>query len=180
VDRDTKLRVVGTGFGFTEGPVWDQAGSSTSVTKPQQDYPPPSRRQEGGSDCSRRSRRQHFRRQYRLIDCASVLRAIIEVTLTEKQNLADHYNGKKLTVQTIDRWAGRGVVFHGSELGIWLRRKAGDSIQGVYRLDAKGNVQLPPRIWCQAERLAFSPEASTSMSTTAKRNIRLRLLPRRT
>lgn len=26
VDRDAKLRVVGTGFGFTEGPVWDQAG----------------------------------------------------------------------------------------------------------------------------------------------------------
>ena len=26
VDHNTKLTVVGTGFGFTEGPVWDQAG----------------------------------------------------------------------------------------------------------------------------------------------------------
>src|SRR6202021_4113803 len=26
VDHDAKLSVVGTGFGFTEGPVWDQAG----------------------------------------------------------------------------------------------------------------------------------------------------------
>lgn len=54
VDRNTTLRVVGTGFGFTEGPVWDQAGFLyVSERNYQQDLPAPSRRQEGGSDCAR-------------------------------------------------------------------------------------------------------------------------------
>ncbi len=33
LDRDAKLYLVAGGFGFTEGPVWDEAGFSTSATK---------------------------------------------------------------------------------------------------------------------------------------------------
>ena len=31
VDHNAKLSVVGTGFGFTEGPVWDEAGFLLSL-----------------------------------------------------------------------------------------------------------------------------------------------------
>ena len=81
VDRDTKLRVVGTGFGFTEGPVWDQAGflyvSDETINKIYRLHPDGKKEEVialGDPDGNT------FDRQYRLIDCASVLRAIIEVT----------------------------------------------------------------------------------------------------
>src|SRR5580704_3201340 len=85
VDRNAKLSLVGTGFGFTEGPVWDQAGflyvSDETINKIFRLYP------DGNT----------FDRQHRLIDCASVLRAIVEVTPEGKYKvLADHYDGKKL------------------------------------------------------------------------------------
>jgi len=97
VDHNAKLSVVGTGFGFTEGPVWDQAGFlyvSDETTNKIYRLHSNGKQEEvialGDPDGNT------FDRQHRLIDCASVLRAIIEVTPDGKYKiLADRYDGKK-------------------------------------------------------------------------------------
>src|SRR5258708_23546249 len=81
VDHNAKLSVVGTGFGFTEGPVWDLAGflyvSDETINKIYRLHLDGKKEEVialGDPDGNT------FDRQNRLIDCASVLRAIIEVT----------------------------------------------------------------------------------------------------
>src|ERR1700692_75946 len=80
VDHNAKLSVVGTGFGFTEGPVWDERGflyvSDETINKIYRLYPDGKKEEVialGDPDGNT------FDRQHRLIDCASVLRAIIAV-----------------------------------------------------------------------------------------------------
>ncbi len=98
VDHNAKLSVVATGFGFTEGPVWDQAGflyvSDETINKIYRLHPDGKKDEVialGDPDGNT------FDRQHRLIDCASVLRAIIAVTPDGKYKiLADHYDGEKL------------------------------------------------------------------------------------
>src|ERR1700751_5653082 len=98
VDQNAKLSVVGTGFGFTEGPVWDTSGfiyvSDETINKIFRLYPDGKKEEVialGDPDGNT------FDRQHRLIDCASVLRAIIEVTPDGRYKiLADHYDGKRL------------------------------------------------------------------------------------
>ena len=98
IDRNIKLSTVGTGFGFMEGPIWDPAGflyvSDETLDKIFKLYPD-SKKEEftslGDPDGNT------FDRQRRLIDCASILRAIIELTPDGKYTiLADHYEGKIL------------------------------------------------------------------------------------
>jgi gluconolactonase len=96
VDQDTKLEKVATGFGFTEGPMWDAAGflyvSDETINKIFRVYPNGKKEEVialGDPDGNT------FDRQHRLIDCASVLRAIIAVSPDGKYKiLADHYDGK--------------------------------------------------------------------------------------
>src|SRR6516225_5357762 len=98
IDRDAKLQTVAKDFGFTEGPMWDPAGflyvSDETINKIFRVYPDGKREEVialGDPDGNT------FDRHHRLIDCASVLRAIIEVTPDGKYKvLADHYDGKKL------------------------------------------------------------------------------------
>src|ERR1700675_1994049 len=97
IDRHAKLETVATGFGFTEGPMWDPAGflyvSDETINKIYRVYPNGKKEEVialGDPDGNTLDRR------HRLIDCASVLRAIIEVTPDEKYKvLADHYDGKR-------------------------------------------------------------------------------------
>src|ERR1700677_606883 len=94
VDHSAKLSVVATGFGFTEGPVWDQAGflyvSDETINKIYRLHPDGKKEDVialGDPDGNT------YDRQHRLIDCASVLRAIIAVTPDGKYKiLADHYD----------------------------------------------------------------------------------------
>src|SRR6266481_4232368 len=97
IDSDAKLETVATGFGFTEGPMWDPSGylyvSDETINKIFRVFPD-GRKEDvialGDPDGNT------FDRKHRLIDCASVLRAIIEVTPDGKYKiLADHYEGKK-------------------------------------------------------------------------------------
>ena len=77
VDPQAKLETVATGFGFTEGPMWDAAGflyvSDETINKIFRVYPNGKKEEVialGDPDGNT------FDRQHRLIDCASVLRAI--------------------------------------------------------------------------------------------------------
>ena len=74
IDRDAKLETVATGFGFTEGPMWDPAGflyvSDETINKIYRVYPNGKKEEVialGDPDGNT------FDRRHRLIDCASVL-----------------------------------------------------------------------------------------------------------
>ncbi|HEV2732236.1 MAG TPA: hypothetical protein VGV15_19570, partial [Terriglobales bacterium] len=97
IDHNAQLTRVGAGFGFTEGPVWDPAGflyvSDEVQNKIYRIYLD-GRKEEvialGDPDGNT------YDWQHRLLDCASVLRAIISVTPDGHSTvLSDRYEGKK-------------------------------------------------------------------------------------
>jgi gluconolactonase len=177
VDRNAKLSVVGTGFGFTEGPVWDQAGflyvSDETINKIYRLYLDGKKEEVialGDPDGNT------FDRQHRVIDCASVLRAIVEVTPDGKYKiLADHYDGKKLnSPNDVIVGPDGALYFTDPTLDLVAGEKQEIPFQGVYRLDAKGNVQLLTKDLTQPNGLAFSPDGKRFyVDDSEKRNIRV-------
>jgi gluconolactonase len=117
-----------------------------------------------------------FDRQHRLIDCASVLRAIIEVTPEGKYKvLADHYNGKKLnSPNDVIVGPDGALYFTDPTLDLVAGEKQEIPFQGVYRLDAEGNVQLLTKELTQPNGLAFSPDGKHFyVDDSQQRNIRV-------
>lgn len=177
VDGDAKLGVVATGFGFTEGPMWDSSGflyvSDETINKIFRVFPDGKKEELialGDPDGNT------FDRQHRLIDCASVLRAIIEVTPEGKYNiLADHYQGKKLnSPNDVIVGPDGALYFTDPTLDLVEGEKQEIPFQGVYRLDGKGDVRLLTKDLSQPNGLAFSPDGKHFYVDDSKqRNIRV-------
>jgi gluconolactonase len=176
VDHQAKLETVATGFGFTEGPMWDAAGflyvSDETINKIFRVYPNGKKEEVialGDPDGNT------FDRQHRLIDCASVLRAIIEVTPDGKYKiLADHYEGKKLnSPNDVIVGPDGALYFTDPTLDLVAGEKQEIPFQGVYRLDDKGNLRLLTKDLGQPNGLAFSPDGKHFyVDDDEKRNIR--------
>jgi len=177
IDRKAELSVVASGFGFTEGPVWDERGfvyvSDETLNKIFKVFPVGTKEEVialGDPDGNT------FDRQRRLIDCASVLRAIIEVTPDGKYKiLADHYNGKKLnSPNDVVVGPDAALYFTDPTLDLVAREKQEIPFQGVYRLDANGDVQLLTKDLTQPNGLAFSPDGKRMyVDDSEQRNIRV-------
>jgi len=177
VDQDARLGVVAAGFGFTEGPVWDPQGflyvSDETLNKIFRVYPNGKKEVVialGDPDGNT------FDRQHHLIDCASVLRAIIEVTSDGKYKvLADHFDGKRLnSPNDVIVGPDGALYFTDPTLDLVAGEKPEIPFQGVYRLDAKGNVQLLTKELTQPNGLAFSPNGKHFyVDDSEKRNIRV-------
>ena len=177
VDHSAKLSVVATGFGFTEGPVWDQQGilyvSDETLNKIFRVYPD-SRKEVlialGDPDGNT------FDRQRRLIDCASVLRAIIAVAPDGTYKiLADRYQGKKLnSPNDVVVGPDGALYFTDPTLDLVAGEKQQIPFQGVYRLDGNGDVKLLTKDLAQPNGLAFSPDGKHFyVDDSEKRNIRV-------
>ncbi len=174
---DTKLEAVATGFGFTEGPMWDPAGflyvSDETINKIYRVYPNGKKEEVialGDPDGNT------FDRRHRLIDCASVLRAIIEVTLDGKYKvLADHFEGKRFnSPNDVIVGPDGAIYFTDPTLDLVAGEKQEIPFQGVYRLDEKGNVRLLTRDLTQPNGLAFSPDGKKFyVDDSERRNIRV-------
>jgi gluconolactonase len=176
VDHNAKLETVATGFGFTEGPIWDPSGfvyvSDETINKIFRVYPD-GKKQEvialGDPDGNT------FDREHRLIDCASVLRAIIEVTPDGKYKvLADRYEGKKFnSPNDVIVGPDGALYFTDPTLDLVEGEKQEIPFQGVYRLDGSGNVRLLTKDLTQPNGLAFSPDGKQFyVDDSQQRNIR--------
>jgi gluconolactonase len=178
VPHDAQMRTMGTGFGFTEGPVWDKAGflwvSDETLNKIFKLYPDGHRDEVialGDPDGNT------YDRSHRLIDCASVLRAIIRLSSDGKSYtvLADRYQGKRFNSPN-DVVIGPDGAFYFTDPTLDLPQGQPQEIpfQGVYRLDKKRDVELLTRDLDQPNGLAFSPDGHLLyIDDSARKNIRV-------
>jgi len=177
VARDAKLETLATGFGFTEGPVWDSAGfvyvSDEEINKIFRVYPDGHKEELialGDPDGST------FDRQLRLLDCASVLRAIIRISPDGKYTiLADHFEGQKFnSPNDVVIGPDDAIYFTDPTMDLPKGEKQEIPFQGVYRLDAKGGVRLLTKELTQPNGLAFSPDGKRFyVDDSEQRNIRV-------
>jgi len=177
VDHNAKLETVATGFGFTEGPMWDAGGflyvSDETINKIFRVYPDGKKEEVialGDPDGNT------FDHTHRLIDCASVLRAIIAVTPDGKYTiLADHFDGKKLnSPNDVIVGPDGALYFTDPTLDLVAGEKQEIPYQGVYRLDDKGNLRLLTKDLTQPNGLAFSPDGKRFyVDDSERKNIRV-------
>lgn len=178
LDHDTRLTTVASGFGFTEGPVWDPSEflyiSDEEINKIFRVYVADGRKEEvvslGDPDGNT------FDREHHLIDCASVLRAIIRVESDGHYKiLADRYQCKRFnSPNDVVIGPDGAIYFTDPTLDLVKGETQEIPFQGVYRLDSKGEVRLLTKELTQPNGLAFSPDGkSFYVDDTKQRNIRV-------
>jgi len=162
IHHDAVLRTMGSGFSFTEGPVWDKAGflwvSDEQLNRLFRLYPDGHREEAaslGDPDGNT------YDRTHRLLDCASVLRAVIRFSSDAKdyRTVADRYQGKRFNSPN-DIVLGPDGAFYFTDPTLDLPKREAQEIpfQGVYRVDEAGKVTLLTRNLTQPNGLAFSPD----------------------
>jgi gluconolactonase len=160
-DAHAKLDKIATGFGFTEGPVWDPKGflyvSDEDKNRLSRVYPDgrvETLLEIGDPDGSTLDSQGHF------ITTASVLRAIIQVDPDGKYKvLADKYEGRKFnSPNDIIVGPDGALYFTDPTLDLPKGEKQEIPFQGVYRLGKDGSLKLLTKDLDAPNGLAFSPD----------------------
>jgi gluconolactonase len=177
IPKQAKLETVATGFGFTEGPVWDKTGflyvSDEETNKIIRVYGDGHKEEWislGDPDGNT------YDRQLRLLDCASVLRAIIRISPDGQYTvLAERYQGKKFnSPNDVVLGPDGAIYFTDPTLDLPQSEKQEIPFQGVYRLDEKGDVTLLTKELSQPNGLAFAPDGKHFyVDDSELRNIRV-------
>jgi len=173
----SQLEKIATGFGFTEGPVWDPHGflyvSDEEKNRISRVYP--NGRVEtlleiGDPDGSTLDSHGRF------ITTASVLRAVIEVDSSGKYKvLADKFEGKRFnSPNDIVLGPDGALYFTDPTLDLPKGDKQEIPFAGVYRLAADGSVRLLTKDLAAPNGLTFSPDGKRLyIDDTKQREIRV-------
>jgi len=164
-DHKAQLTKLASGFGFTEGPVWDPAGylwvSDETLNKIFKVSTVTGQKQEiislGDPDGNT------YDRDHRLLDCASVLRAVIRLSPDGKSYkiLADRYQGQRLnSPNDVVLGPDGAIYFTDPTSDLPKGQKQEIPFKGVYRLAADGQVQLLTKELEEPNGLAFSPDGT--------------------
>ncbi len=161
IARDAKIETIASGFGFTEGPVWDRRGflyvSDETTNKIFRLFPDGHHEDVvslGDPDGNT------YDRNHRLIDCASVLRAIIAVQPNgHYQILAERYQGKRFnSPNDVVLGPDGALYFTDPTLDLVKGETKELPFQGLFRLAPDGGVRLLIQDLAQPNGLAFSPD----------------------
>lgn len=176
-DRKAQLTKLASGFGFTEGPVWDSSGylwvSDETLNKIFKVNTSTGKKQEvislGDPDGNT------YDPQHRLLDCASVLRAIIRLSPNGKtyKIVADHYHGKRLNSPNDVVLGPDGAIYFTDPTSDLPRgQKQELPFKGVYRIALDGQLQLLTKDLEDPNGLAFSPDGTKLyVDDSTQRNI---------
>ena len=177
LSHSAKLKQVGSGFGFTEGPVWDPAGflyvsdeEQNILYKLYLDGRKEVVLPLGDPDGNTYDRNQE------LLDCASVLRAIVHIDKNKQYTvLANRFQGKRFnSPNDVVIGPDSAIYFTDPTLDLPKGEKQEIQFQGVYRLDANGSVKLLIKDMSQPNGLAFSPDGKhLYVDDSEQKNIRV-------
>ena len=178
VDRKASLQKVTGGFSFTEGPVWDDKGGFLYVSDEDQNRVarvfPDGRVQTvlriGDPDGAT------FDRHHRLIETASVLRAMIRVAPDGTYDvLADRYDGKKLnSPNDVVLGPDGALYFTDPTLDLVKGEKQELPYQGIFRMEETGALKLLATDMTVPNGIAFSPDGRRLyVNDTRAREIRV-------
>jgi gluconolactonase len=173
VDEDVEVEQLGTGFTFTEGPIWNPAGNFLLFS----DMPGDTRRrwdEQGGvrevAKPSNKGNGMTLDTQGRLIVCehstSSVVRMDSDGIGGGREVLASHYEGRELNSPNDVIIHSNGTIYftdptYGRMPGFGVERQQDLDFQGVYRLEADGGEpQLLVDDFAQPNGLCFSPDES--------------------
>jgi gluconolactonase len=157
----SQLEKIATGFGFTEGPVWDPHGflyvsdeEKNKLSRVYLDGRVETVLEIGDPDGST------LDAEGRLITTASVLRAIIQVDPSGQYKvLADKFEGKKFnSPNDIVVGPDGALYFTDPTLDLPKGEKQELDFQGVFRLGNDGSVRLLTKDLAAPNGLAFSPD----------------------
>jgi gluconolactonase len=162
VDRGARLEKVAGGFGFTEGPVWDQRKKCLYVSDQVQNkiYRVFADGRKETLVSIDNPDGSTFDKDSRFITTASVARSVVEVQPGGKiRTLADRYEGKKFnTPNDLVLGPDGALYFTDPTLDLPKTEKREIPFQGVYRLGNDGSVRLLIKDLGQPNGLAFSPD----------------------
>ena len=179
LDADSEIEVVGSGFEFTEGPVWDHNNDSLIFS----DMPGNKMRkwtQSGGvepyRDPSNMANGNAYDNLGRLVSCEH---ATSRVTRTEKDGeikvLVSHFEGKELnSPNDIIVSTKGGIYFTDPTFGrmeyYGVLRECELEVRGVYMIDNEGELTLLADDFDQPNGLCFSDDESKLFVNDSMRN----------
>lgn len=185
ISHNAKLRVLATGFGFTEGPVWDKRGflyvsdeDQNKIYRIDADGKRTAVVSLGIPDGNT------YNRHGQLFDCATVLRAVIRINPHNGTYaiVAHLYNGRPLDAPNDIALGPDGALYFTDDT-LALSRAPGEGFgvmpptqpkTGVYRLSPDGHIAQLTDIMNQPNGLAFSPDGKLLyVNDTVEGNIRV-------
>jgi gluconolactonase len=170
VPKGAKVERLGTGFTFTEGPVWHPTGKYLLFS----DMPGDTRRRwdatNGVSEVAKPSNKGNgmtYETSGGLLICEHATSSVVRLTPDGKrETVASHYKGTQLNSPNDVVVARDGSIYfsdpiYGRMPGFGVERKQDLTFQGVYRVQPSGeNLQLLVDDFDQPNGLCFSPDES--------------------
>lgn len=178
VAEDAAVERVGSGFQFTEGPIWHPREQCLYFS----DIPADTRRRWSAADGASEVRHPNnkgngmtFDRALNLYVCEHVTSALVrETPAGERQVLASHWRGKELNSPNDVVVKSDGAVYfsdptYGRMPVFGLEREQALDFQAVYRIAANGELHCEADDFDQPNGLCFSPDESLLYVNDTKR-----------